>query len=128
VKYTFSFDIAAATDSSGILGGDTNGVTELLCIPSCDEFEISGIGYKGDIYDILATATPAGGLVGGEDWKSTTVEFTPTQDCPAIMFGAGQLQTVQPGQFGSYILYDFLNLQEGIAGVCNESRECVPAP
>ena len=43
------------------------------------------------------------------------------------MFGPGLSQTVQDGQIGSYVLYDFLNLQEGAAGVCNDMGECVRA-
>jgi len=122
--YTFNLDIAAATDSAGT-GGDTNGITELLCVPTCDAFPIPGYGYKGNDYEVLATATPGGGLVGGADWKSITFEVVPNQNCPAIMFGPGQTQSVQAGQTGSYVLYDSLNLQEGEAGVCNGAGECV---
>ena len=62
--YTFNLDIAAATDSAGTNGGDTNGITELLCVPTCDAFPIPGFGYKGNDYEVLATA----GLVNdGED-------------------------------------------------------------
>jgi hypothetical protein len=126
VDYTFNLDLAAIPPASDGFGGDTNGDTELLCIPDCNLFQISGSDWKGDNYEILATASPAGGLVGGGEWKSITFEATPTQDCPAIMFGPAQSQSVQAGQLGTYVLYDFLNLQEGVAGVCNAEGECVP--
>ena len=127
VEYTFTLDIAAATSSSSF-GGDTNGATELLCIPSCDDFQIPGFDYKGDSYEILATALPTGGLVGGGDWKSITFVVTPSSDCPAIMFGPGIAQTIESGQAGTYVIYDSLNLQQGSAGVCDSKGECVPAP
>ena len=125
VEYTFTLDVAA---SSGLVfGGDTNGVTDLLCIPDCTLFPIPGIEYKGREFEILATSEPAGGLVGGGDWKTMTFNFVPTIDCPAIMFGPGINQTIQPSQVrGSYVLYDFLNLQEGASGMCNSEGECVP--
>ena len=126
VEYTFTLDIAAATDDSNY-GGDTNGATDLLCIPDCDLFQIEGKDYKGDEYEILATAEPAGGISGGGDWKPLTFVAKPTSDCPAIMFGPSISQTIQSGQFGTYVIYDFLNLQEGAAGVCNAQGECVPA-
>ena len=126
VEYTFTLDIAAATDDSSF-GGDTNGATDLLCIPDCDLFQIEGQDYKGDEYEILATAEPAGGISGGGDWKPLTFVAKPTSDCPAIMFGPSISQTIQSGQFGTYVIYDFLNLQEGAAGVCNAKGECVPA-
>ena len=122
--YTFTLDIAAATDKF-MFGGDTNGATELLCIPSCDEFEISGSGYMGTRFPILATAIPGSTLEGGGDWQTITFEATPSEDCPAIMFGPGIDQTIQDGQQGSYVIYDFLNLQAGAAGICNEAGECV---
>jgi len=125
VEYTFNLDVAAATNS-GSYGGDTNGVTELLCIPDCGDFRISGSDWKGDDFEILATATPAGGLLGGGEWKSITFQVTPSQDCPAIMFGPGLAQSIQIGQSGTYVLYDFLNLQAGAAGVCDDKGECVP--
>lgn len=127
VQYTFTLDIAAATDVASF-GGDTNGATELLCIPSCDLFQISGVDYKGDDYEILATAEPAGGIVGGGEWKPITFVVKPSSDCPAIMFGPGINQTIQSGEDGTYVIYDFLNLQEGSAGVCDTKGECVPAP
>lgn len=106
-----------------------DGDTELLCIPDCNEFQIPGWDWKGSDFEVLATAAPAGGLlvVGGGEWKSITFEVTPKQDCPAIMFGPALTRTVQAGQSGSYVIYDFLNLQEGAAGVCNKNGECVPA-
>ena len=127
VEYTFTLDIAAALNNSQF-GGDTNGNTELLCIPSCDLFQIPGANYKGDEYEILASAAPNGGIVGGGDWKSITFVVKSSSDCPAVMFGPGKDQTVQSGQSGSYVLYDFLNLQEGAAGVCDAKGECVATP
>lgn len=125
-SFTFTLNIAAAA-SNAQFGGDTNGITDLLCIPSCSSFPISGQDYKGDEFGILATASPDGGLVGGGPWKSITFEVTPTQNCDAIMFGPSLTQSVEEGQKGSYIIYDFLNLQEGVAGACNSMGECVPA-
>ena len=125
VDYTFSLDIAAATDTDSI-GGDTNGATDLLCITDCNDFQIQERGYQGNNYEVLATAQPSGGLLGGGDWKSLTFTVNPSTDCPAIMFGPSSQQTVQSGQTGTYMLYDFLNLQEGEAGVCNAAGECVP--
>ncbi|KAL7556686.1 hypothetical protein ACA910_009653 [Epithemia clementina (nom. ined.)] len=63
-EYTFTQDIAAASDSN-LYGGDKNGLTELLCIPDCNKFRIVGNGYMGDTFEILAMAEPVGGLVGG---------------------------------------------------------------
>lgn len=126
VQYTFNMDINAAGSGGTSYGGDTNGETDMLCVPSCNEFPIAGSEYMGNRYEVLATAAPSGGLTGGDGWKSMTFEVSPTQDCPAIMFGPSAGQTVEPGKQGTYVLYDFLNLQEGSAGVCNQDGECVP--
>ena len=77
--------------------------------------------------DLLSTTAPSGGLSPSDGWKSLTFVVTPTQDCPAIMFGPSAGQTMEAGKDGSYVWYDFLNLQEGTAGVCNADGECVPA-
>lgn len=133
VNYTFNMDIAAgAADIFGVgvaevFGGDTNGDTDMFCIPSCEAFQIFGFDYKGDDFEILATASPAGGLEGGGDWKSIIFEVTPTAPCPAIMFGPSNTQTIQPGLTGTYVIYDALNLQQGTSGVCTEDGECVEA-
>jgi len=126
VDYTFTLDISSAEKVTGQFGGDTDGVTELFCVPSCDDFQIGTDVYMGDIYDILGSVMPTGGLVGGSDWKSITFEVNSAQDCPAIMFGPGRDQTIESGQSGTYVLYDYLNLQQGAAGVCNAVGECVP--
>jgi hypothetical protein len=60
--------------------------------------------------------------------RGNTIALTPSRNCPAITFVPGLDQSMQSGQSGTYVLYDFLNLQEGMAGVCNESGECVAAP
>jgi len=122
--YTFSVDLAAAS-GEGRYGGDTNGNTEVLCISTCD-LPLPGVEYKGDQYPVLAQVSP--GLTGGADWKAVTVAMTPPVDCPAILLGPAQDQQVPAGQLGSYVLYDFLNLQEGAPGVCNAAGECVAVP
>jgi hypothetical protein len=127
VEYTFELDVTAALGND-MYGGDTNGVTELLCIPTCNLFPIPGYDYKGDEFEVIATAQPVGGLIGGGEWKTITFNFVPSSNCSAIMFGPGLNQTIQSNQTGSYVLYDFLNLQEGAAGVCNNNSECIPQP
>lgn len=124
VNYTLTMDMNAAT-TSGSYGGDTNGDTELLCVSTCSALPASGTGWMGGTFPVLAAASPGGGLQGGGAWKALTFSFTPSVDCPAIMFGPAQTQSVQPGETGNYVMYDALNLQDGSAGECDARGECV---
>jgi len=125
VEYTLNMAIGAAVDFYGY-GGDTNGDTELLCVSNCASLPMSSnIGYMGNILPVLSKAAPSGGLKGGE-WKAITFAFTPTFDCPAVMFGASNTQSLQAGKGGTYVLYDALNLQSGTAGSCDTEGECIP--
>jgi len=126
VNYTLTLDMNAATTSS-YAGGDTNGDTELLCISSCSSLPAAGTGWMGSTFPVLAAASPGGGLQGGGDWQALTFSFTPSVNCPAIMFGPAKTQTTQDGEYGSYVMYDSLNLQSGSAGVCDAHGECLPA-
>lgn len=123
--YTMTMSAAAALVSNAY-GGNTNGNTELLCIPHCS-FPLGGTGYMGNTYPVLARASPGGGLqYGGRNsqWKALTFEFTPTQNCPAVMFGPAQDSSIQPGKQGSYTVFDGLNLQAGFAGHCDAEGHC----
>ena len=80
----------------------------------------------GDTYTKLATAAPGGGLKGGGEYKALTFAFTPTSDCPAVMFGSAKTQTRLSGFAGTYNVYDALNLQSGTAGSCDTEGECLP--
>lgn len=128
VEYTFNLNMAAAASvaSGSGYGGNTNGDTDLLCIPDC-AFPIAGGGIQSGTYQVLDNASPDNGLSGEGAWKSITFQFTPTANCPAIMFGPSDAQTREQGQAGSYVLYDALNLQQGSAGVCNADGLCVDA-
>lgn len=127
MTYTLQMHMAAAT-SSASYGGDTNGDIDVLCIPSCDQLPISGSGVMDAAFDVLASGAPAGGLIGGGDWKPVSLTFTPTADCPAIIFGPASSQSIQAGESGTYVMYDMLNLQNDV-GVCNSDGEavCMPA-
>lgn len=126
VSYTLTMDMNAATSSSSY-GGDTNGDTELLCVPRCSSLPAGGHGWMGNSFSVLAAASPGGGLQGGGEWKALTFSFTPTANCDAVMFGPAKTQTIQAGESGTYVMYDSLNLQSGSAGSCNADGECVPA-
>jgi len=126
VSYTLTLDMNAA-GTSGRFGGDTNGDTELLCVSSCSSLPAAGIGWMGSKFPVLAAASPGGGLQGGGAWKALTFSFTPSANCPAVMFGPAKTQTTQAGEAGTYVMYDSLNLQSGSAGACDADGECVPA-
>ena len=66
-------------------------------------------------------------MIGGGDWKAITFKFSPTTNCSAIVIGPNEDQTSEDNKEGSYVLYDFLNLQKGAPGVCNVKGECVTA-
>jgi hypothetical protein len=130
-KYTFSFAmaVAALTGPGGAKwGGDNNGKTDLLCIPECDAFPISGRDYKAGSYHILAKAQPGSTVKPDAGWSQVTFAFTADQDCPGIMFGASQDGGTAPfgsGQIGSYALYDQLGLHEGSGGQCTADGQCI---
>jgi hypothetical protein len=124
VAYTLTMDMSTAT--SGFFSGPTNGDTELMCISTCSAFPISGYAWMGGTYPVLARASPGGGTTGDGVWKALTFAFTPTSDCPAVMFGPSDTATVSSGKAGSYTVYDALNLQSGAAGACDSIGECVP--
>lgn len=119
--------MAAALGTSNGFGGDTNGHTDLLCIPACGAFPIAGYDPKSDDYTVLATAGPTGGLVGAGPWKTLSMTFTPTVGCPAVMLGPATTQTTAPGLRGTYVFYDALNLQETSAasGICDANNDCI---
>jgi len=126
-NYTFNFAIAATRLTGyGTFGGNSNGHSDLLCIPACGQFPIGGHDYKGDNYPILAKASPGGGLVEGGGWKALTFTFTASNDCPAIMFGPSQDASDSTTNAGTYLIFDALNLQPGEPGVCDADGNCVP--
>jgi hypothetical protein len=123
VAYTLTMDMSAAP--AGHFSGPTNGDTELMCIPTCSAFPIKGLGWMGGTYPVLARASPGGGTTGVGVWKALTFAFTPTSNCPAVMFGPSDTATISNGR-GTYTVYDALNLQSGAAGACDAEGECVP--
>lgn len=128
-QYTLSVSIAAAAGETGGAGGDTNGDTDLLCIPACGMFPIAGSDSKHDDYTVLASGAPTGGLVGNGPWKSFSMTFTPSVNCPAVMLGASSTQSIatSPSVIASYVFYDALNLQETAtaSGTCDANNNCI---
>jgi hypothetical protein len=125
VEYTLNMAIGAVGYFYNY-GGDTNGDTELLCVSSCASLPMTGMGYMGNSLPVLSKTAPSGGLKGAGDWKAITFAFTPTFDCPAVMFGPSNTQSLQAGKSGTYVIYDALNLQSGTAGSCDTEGECIP--
>jgi hypothetical protein len=127
--YTFSFAMTATalTGPGGAKwGGDIDGKTDLLCLPSCDIFPIAGTDNKADTYPILAQAQPGETVKQGAGWSQVTFAFTAENDCPAIMFGFSKDSTNSGGGFtGTYALYDGLALHEGSGGQCNANGQCI---
>jgi len=126
-NYTFNFAIAATRLTGyGTFGGESNGHTDLLCIPACGMFPIAGHDYNGDNYPILAKAWPGGGLKEGGGWKALTFSFTASNDCPAVMFGPSKDASNSGCCAGTYLIFDALNLQPGSPGQCDADGNCVP--
>jgi len=127
-EYTLSLYMNAAPGP--YVGGSTNGHIDVMCMPSC-AFPVSGYDYKDDNYPVLASGAPVGGLTGNGPWNQLALSFTPTVNCPAIMFGPSRAQTFDPqsqelGLIGSYVLFDALNLQETSTadGQCDANNQC----
>lgn len=76
-------------------------------------------------YELLATARPAKSPIQpSDDWQTISLQFTPTKDCPAIIFGPSDTN-VNPNNQHTYMFFDALNLQQG-QGTCNNEGLCIP--
>jgi len=101
--YTLSVSVAAPTKKAW---NDPDGLIDVLCLPSCNSLPLDGRDGKEDSLEVLATGGPVGNLVVGGGWLPVTLEFTPTQDCEAILIGGSAA-----GAHNSYTVIDALNLQ-----------------
>jgi len=127
VTYTFNLQIAAGLIEN-VYGGDTDGESELMCLPTCSAstFPISGSNWMGNRFKILAKGRPANMVKLHGGWQPLTFEFqAPPGGCAGIMFGPSLHSSIQAGKSGSYTVYDFLNVQEGHSGTCDGEGHCV---
>jgi len=127
LTYTFNLQIAAGLIEN-VYGGDTDGESELMCLPTCTPgmFPISGRGWMGGNYPILAKGKPANMVKMRAGWQPLTFEFqAPAGGCQGIMFGPSKDSSIQSGMRGTYTFYDFMNVQEGSSGTCDKAEVCV---
>jgi len=120
----------------------TDGLTDVLCMDSCT-FPDPGIAnptgrtpriVPGDMsgkYPVLGTAKAPGGLVKDGTWKPLVFEtVAPAGGCKGLMIGpnnkaSGVKKYGIRNMLSPYLLYDYFNLQEGIAGTCDAQGQCV---
>jgi len=100
-----------------------SGEVDVFCIEHCNLPLATSTTLKGS-YELLATGTPAKTpILVGDDWQTVSLAFTPTKDCPAIIFGPSDTNNIE-GEY-TYLFFDALNLQQG-QGVCNDQGLCIP--
>lgn len=138
---TYTMHMQAAAGFTSAAGGATDGLSDVLCLDTCT-FPDPGVPnpgrqptvVPGDMsgkYPVLGTAKPPGGLVVDGTWKPLVFEtVAPAGGCKGLMIGPNKKAT-HVGMHGGrkmvapYILYDYLNLHEGIAGTCDAQGQCV---